>query len=100
RYLAALQTVIDRHDILRTAIAWKGLPEPVQVVWRHAPLSVEEVSPEPNEGDIAESLRARFNSRHYRLDVRRAPLFRLAIAEDPVNHRWLILELMHHLIGD
>ena len=100
RYLAALQTVVDRHDILRTGFAWKGLPEPVQVVWRRTPLSVEEVSLDPAAGDISEQLRARFDSRHYRLDVRHAPLFRLIIAADPANNRWLILELMHHLIGD
>jgi amino acid adenylation domain-containing protein len=100
RYVEALQTIISRHDILRTAVVWEGLPEPVQVVLRHALLRVEEVELDPAAGDITEQLRVRFDPRHYRLDVRQAPLWQLLIAEDAPNHRWVVLELMHHLIGD
>ena len=62
RFLEALRAAIARHDILRTAVAWEGLPEPVQVVWRKAPLIVEDVALDPADGDIGEQLRARYRS--------------------------------------
>ncbi|HET7461732.1 MAG TPA: amino acid adenylation domain-containing protein [Longimicrobium sp.] len=100
RYLAAFQAVVDRHDILRTSVAWEGVREPVQVVWRRARLEVEEVELDPALGPVADQLRARFDPRHYRIDVRRAPMLRLCIAHDPAEERWLLLLLDHHLTGD
>ena len=100
RYIEAFQQVIRRHDILRTAVAWEGLAHPVQVVWRHAPLMVEEVKLDPADGDIAEQLCSHFDPRHYRLDIRQAPVMRLFFAEDSPNGRWVVLEMMHHLMGD
>ncbi|HEX9938621.1 MAG TPA: amino acid adenylation domain-containing protein, partial [Longimicrobium sp.] len=100
QYLAALQAVIDRHDILRTSIAWEGLREPVQVVWRQAPLPVEEVELEAEAGDAAAQLWRRYDPLHYRMDLGRAPLRRACIAEDRARGRWLLLILKHHLSGD
>ena len=92
--------MIDRHDILRTAVVWEGLAEPVQVVWRKAPLQVEEVELDPAAGDVAEQLYARFDPRRYRIDVRQAPLLRASIAYDEEKERWLMMQLLHHLAGD
>ncbi len=98
RYLAAVQQVVDRHDVLRTAFAWEGLSTPAQVVWRAAPLSVTEVELAADEG-VAE-LAARFDPRRRRIDLTRAPLLRFAIARQAGSERWLMVELLHHLIGD
>ena len=99
-FLKAMQAVIDRHDILRTAVLWEGLAEPVQVVWRKALLKAEEVHLDPAQGDIAQQLRARYDPRRYRIDVREAPLMRVFIARDRANGRWIALNLHHHLVDD
>ncbi|WP_281438343.1 non-ribosomal peptide synthetase [Rhizobium sp. 007] len=100
RYLAAVQQVVDRHDILRTAFVWEGLSSPAQVVWRKAPLQVSEVELDDCDGSGAEELRRRFDPRRQRIDLGRAPLLRFVIAREPGSGRWLLLELQHHLIGD
>jgi amino acid adenylation domain-containing protein len=98
RYVEALQAVVARHDILRTAIAWEGLPEPVQVVWRRAPFTLEEV--EIGGGDVAAELSARFDPRRHRMDVRQAPLLRGYVAREAAGGRWVLLLQHHHLAGD
>ena len=99
-FLASLQAVIDRHDILRTAVAWEGLPEPVQVVWRAAELAIEEVVIDPEANDAAGQLAERYDPRHYRLDVRVAPMMQVYTAYDKASDRWLLLLLSHHLALD
>ena len=95
-FLGALQLVVDRHDIYRTAVAWRGLPEPVQVVWRHATLPVTEVT--LTAGDVVTQLVAAGGAR---LDLRRAPLLRGLIAADPNRPgRWAALLQVHHLVLD
>jgi amino acid adenylation domain-containing protein len=98
-FLAALQVVVDRQDILRTALHWEGLRAPVQVVWRKAALQVEEVGLPPT-GDAVRALRERYNLHTQRLDLRRAPLLRVLLARDSNRERWLLLVCAHHLVID
>ncbi|MBR0960067.1 amino acid adenylation domain-containing protein [Bradyrhizobium japonicum] len=99
RYLDAVRQVVDRHDILRTSIVWNGLSTPAQVVWRQAPLVVSEVVLD-GDGPADEQLARRFDPRCHRIDLGQPPLLQFAVAADPKGERWLLLVLLHHLIGD
>ncbi|TDC99223.1 condensation domain-containing protein, partial [Nonomuraea diastatica] len=80
-FLAALQTVIDRHDVLRTSFHWEGLPQPVQVVHRRPALPLEESD---------ESVT--------RMDLTRAPLLRVRVTRN--GGHWRVAVHLHHLAGD
>ncbi|KAF9277078.1 hypothetical protein BGZ68_009535, partial [Mortierella alpina] len=99
RYLDAFQTVVDRHDILRTAFFWKDISTSVQVVCRRAPLAIQELSPDPADGPLLQQLDQRFNPKHYRIDLSQAPLLRFIVSQD-TDGRWMLVQLVHHLIGD
>jgi arthrofactin-type cyclic lipopeptide synthetase C len=91
-FLQALQQVIERHDILRSAVHWEGLGMPVQVVQRHAPLQVTELS------EVAQ-LHALAEPQNMRMDLRHAPLIRVHRARDAAG-AWQLLIWQHHLISD
>ncbi|KAG0195578.1 hypothetical protein BGX28_001061, partial [Mortierella sp. GBA30] len=99
RYLTAFQKVVDRHDILRTAIMWEDLTSPAQVVLRQASLSITELSLDPADGPIIDQLAKLYDARYYRLDLVQAPLIRYTIVQD-TDGRWIMAQLMHHIIGD
>ncbi|MEE4103472.1 amino acid adenylation domain-containing protein [Pseudomonas viridiflava] len=101
----ALQQVIDRHDILRTAVAWKGLESAQQVVWRKADLVVQQVNlnsaaDEHAADSVMDRLHQQFDARHHRMDLSQAPLMRLVHTADPVNGEVAAVLLFHHLVLD
>ncbi|WP_191488524.1 non-ribosomal peptide synthetase [Pseudomonas sp. FEN] len=98
-FLAAVQVVIDRHDILRSALRWHGLPQPVQVVHRRAQLPVITLDNAPGE-DALEKLRERTDTHHLRLDLQQAPLIAAYITYDDQREQWLLALLDHHLVSD
>jgi non-ribosomal peptide synthetase component F/acyl carrier protein len=100
RYVCALRAVVARHDLLRTSVLWEGLREPLQVVYCRVELPVEEVTLDPQDGDVAGQLSARFDPRRFRIDLRLAPMLRVYVTPDHVQQRWLLLFLRHHLTGD
>ncbi|KAF9378700.1 hypothetical protein BGX21_002842, partial [Mortierella sp. AD011] len=99
RYLVAFQKVIDRHDVLRSTFIWEHLSRPAQVVLRHAPIPITEMSLNPADGPVSEQLAERFNPHSFRIDLTQAPLIRAVIARES-DDRWVLLQLMHHIIDD
>ncbi|WP_122739147.1 non-ribosomal peptide synthetase, partial [Pseudomonas viridiflava] len=86
-FCGALQQVIERHDILRTALFWEGLQAPVQVVWRKATLRVDAV--ELQQLDDAP-----------RMDLTQAPLLHLVHAHDPATGLIAAALRFHHVVMD
>ncbi|WP_146229540.1 non-ribosomal peptide synthetase, partial [Pseudomonas soli] len=83
-FAQALEQVIARHDILRTAVLWEGLAQPVQVVWRQAPLQL-----------------APLDAQHLaRLDLGQAPLIRLLHRAVPGSQRIEAVLQFHHIVLD
>jgi amino acid adenylation domain-containing protein/thioester reductase-like protein len=97
--IAALQSVIDRHDILRTAVLWEHLPRPLQVVYRQATLPVEEVTLERSHGS-GRQIEEWIRPERQRMDLRQAPLLRLQVAEHPQPGHWCALLQIHHMVDD
>src|SRR5262249_33898433 len=97
-FVQVLEHVVARHDVLRTAVLWEDLPEPVQVVWRQARIELQRL---PLHGtDVQEQLERHSDPQHYRLDVRQAPLLRVFAAFDEGADRWLLRVVLHHLVAD
>ena len=97
--ISALQKVVDRHDILRSAVLWKQLPRPVQVVYRQAQLPVDELAVD-RDRDVVEQLKYEMTPQRQKWDLRRAPLIRLRVAPHQSSIHWYALLQLHHVVCD
>jgi amino acid adenylation domain-containing protein len=98
-FVGAVQAVIDRHTALRTSVLWEGLPQPVQVVARHAKLSVEEIVLAAEKDPIVQ-FKERMRPDYQHLDVRSGPLLHLSLARDPQGSKRYALMRLHHMVSD
>jgi len=70
----------------------------VQVVYRNAQLSVEEIKLDPT-CDVLKQMKAQMAPQLQRMDLRSAPLMRLQVAQGE-GSQWYALLQMHHLTTD
>ncbi|MGE8202327.1 MAG: amino acid adenylation domain-containing protein, partial [Variovorax sp.] len=100
-FVASFNEVIARHDILRTAVMWEDLPEPMQVVHRKAVLELQWLADAgPGGASASARLDAHVDPARYRIDVRKAPMLRVIAAHEADKGRWLLQLANHHLVVD
>ncbi|HKN99659.1 MAG TPA: amino acid adenylation domain-containing protein, partial [Pseudonocardiaceae bacterium] len=94
----AWQRVVDRTPVLRTRIAWQGVPEPLQVVATRATVPVEYL--DWSDVDESGALRRLLDSDRARgIDLSQAPLLRITVArltDSSVRVVWSF----HHVLLD
>ncbi|HEY0682983.1 MAG TPA: amino acid adenylation domain-containing protein [Steroidobacter sp.] len=95
--IRALQSVVERHAILRSAILSDGLKSPIQVVCRRVDLPIEQLSLEP--GGLETQMRARMTRRLRKWNLCEPPLMRLQFAHASTERCYVLLQL-HHVICD
>jgi len=95
----AVQVVVDRHDALRTAILWQGMPRPVQVTYNTAEVQVKEEYFATSEAAL-KHLCDLMRPRQRDVDLMRAPLVWLHIAGCIEEGNLYALLQVHHLVCD
>ncbi|MDO5057370.1 MAG: amino acid adenylation domain-containing protein, partial [Lautropia sp.] len=99
RFIVAVNALIERHDVLRTAIVWEGLPRAVQVVYRHAELNVVPFKAKDHD-DVLVELRDHLEHDPQIIGLGQAPLLSVRIVQQERDEKCYALLLMHHVITD
>ena len=95
----ALQSIVDRHEILRTRFELIDA-EPRQLILPHATLTLERLEESPRAEERAARIRQALDHEAKRpVDFSRAPLLRVALLElSPEDH--VLMLTAHHIISD
>ncbi|WP_281555830.1 amino acid adenylation domain-containing protein, partial [Thalassomonas sp. RHCl1] len=101
RFIFGLNQVIARHDTLRTAVLWRDMPQPVQVVYRSAELPVNRVSlPGDDNDDLLSRFKAYDKDQTLAVNIEQGPLLSLTVAHNSNSDEYIIRLLDHHVISD
>ncbi|WDE06110.1 non-ribosomal peptide synthetase [Thalassomonas viridans] len=101
RFIQGLNQVVARHDTLRTAVLWRDMPQPVQVVYRSAELPVNRISlPGDDNEDLLSRFKAYDEDQTLAVNIEQGPLLSLTVAHDSDSDEYLIRLLDHHVISD
>ncbi|SEB35185.1 amino acid adenylation domain-containing protein [Tenacibaculum sp. MAR_2009_124] len=98
-FIEALQFVMNRHDVLRTCVLSDGLPNAVQVVLREVELSIENLDIDASK-DVLEELQILSAPGNQWMDVSKAPLLKLKLANDEEKGHYFLWVNHHHLLFD
>jgi amino acid adenylation domain-containing protein len=99
QFVYGVNLIIARHDTLRTAIFWRELSAPVQVVLRAATLPLEWVTLTPGQ-DFLTQMQSLDNQQPLTINLEQAPLLSISVAHDQDNDEYVIRMLDHHIISD
>ncbi len=98
-FIESLQFIVDRHDVLRTAVLWESLSRPIQVVYRKAQLPVNWLALGV-EQDVEAHMQALCAPENQLMVLTKGPLLRLTICAELQSGRYLVLLQFHHIISD
>ncbi|MEM0939406.1 MAG: amino acid adenylation domain-containing protein [Bacteroidota bacterium] len=98
-FIEGLRFVCTRHDVLRTCVLSKGLSRAIQVVLRDVDLPVDKLSVDRNK-DVSSQVEHVITRENLWVDLSKAPMLRLKIADDPANEKYYLVTHHHHLMMD
>ncbi|MDP4983118.1 non-ribosomal peptide synthetase [Pseudoalteromonas tunicata] len=97
-FVQQLEWLIERHDVLRTAILWRGRAQALQVVQRRAYLPVTRL--DLSGSDIKSAFETYVAQGAHGFELETAPLIELVVTPTDEQGRIFALLKFHHLITD